>query len=113
MSGRTTIKNRSDFLSLYAEGLSDWKIGLVLGVSRDTVYRLRHKLDASGLLPPRTRKTSESNITHKTKSTGEVVLSACSEVELMLKDKTDEYRLGFEDGVRWRLALSAAKTNGR
>jgi hypothetical protein len=114
MSRKTSV-NTVEFLRFYSEGLSDWKIGLLLGVSRDSVYRLRHRLIASGELVP--RHTHESKVTsktilpesnHKIKVTGNV-LSACSEVENMLRDKDARYVKGFEDGARWRLELSGAK----
>lgn len=100
--------NKSEFLRLYDEGKTDHEIAAIFNVSHDKIYRLRRKLIKSGILPPRTRRTPESKVTHETKAS-DVVLSACSAVEIMLKGKDERYVKGFEDGAKWRLELSNAR----
>jgi hypothetical protein len=105
---RQTSINKTEFLKLYNENKTDHEIGALLSVTHDRIRRLRRKLEAIGEIEP--RRTREASIS---KESNNVILSACDNVESMLKDKTDEYRLGFETGARWRLALFGAKTNGR
>lgn len=109
---RQTVISKNEFLRLYGEGKNDHEIAAILNVSHDCVYRIRRKLLKSDMIPQRTHIALESKVIHETKATGNV-LSACSEVEVMLKNKDESYVKGFEDGARWRLNLSKAKTNGR
>jgi hypothetical protein len=96
------VIDKDKFLSLYNNNLNDHEIGERLDVSHDTVRRYRIKLD---LEPAQTRV--------KSKASNNVVLSACSEAEHILRDKSEDYRKGFEDGARWRLQLSETLTNQR